>query len=82
MSIPGLGPKTLALLHKKIGVTSNKRKDPLPHILIGSEVDILGDGKLDYPDDILAKLDRRKTKLPDACSTRYRSASGAFRTNP
>lgn len=34
-----------------------QRKDRLPHILIGSEVDILGDGKLDYPDDILARLD-------------------------
>jgi len=34
-----------------------QRKDRLPHILIGSEVDILGDGKLDYPDDVLSRLD-------------------------
>ena len=34
-----------------------KRKDRLPHVLIGTEVDILADGKLDYPDKILARLD-------------------------
>jgi DNA polymerase (family X) len=34
-----------------------KRKDRTPHILIGTEVDILADGKLDYPDKILARLD-------------------------
>ena len=34
-----------------------KRKDRLPHILLGTEVDILGDGKLDYPDDVLERLD-------------------------
>ena len=34
-----------------------KRKDRPPHVLIGSEVDILADGKLDYPDKILARLD-------------------------
>jgi len=34
-----------------------KRKDRAPHILIGTEVDILADGKLDYPDKILARLD-------------------------
>lgn len=28
-----------------------------PHILIGAEVDILADGSLDYPDEILARLD-------------------------
>ncbi|HSP70583.1 MAG TPA: DNA polymerase/3'-5' exonuclease PolX [Bryobacteraceae bacterium] len=33
------------------------RKDRAPHILIGTEVDILADGKLDYPDKILARLD-------------------------
>jgi DNA polymerase (family 10) len=34
-----------------------KRKDRPPHVLIGTEVDILADGKLDYPDKILARLD-------------------------
>jgi DNA polymerase (family X) len=34
-----------------------KRKDRAPHILIGTEVDILADGKLDYPDKVLARLD-------------------------
>ncbi|MBZ5636002.1 MAG: DNA polymerase/3'-5' exonuclease PolX [Acidobacteriia bacterium] len=34
-----------------------KRKDRTPHILIGTEVDILARGKLDYPDKILARLD-------------------------
>jgi len=33
-----------------------KRKDRAPHILIGTEVDILADGKLDYPDKVLARL--------------------------
>lgn len=33
------------------------RKGRQPHILIGAEVDILGDGELDYPDDILSRLD-------------------------
>ncbi len=27
------------------------------HVLVGSEVDILADGRLDYPDDVLAELD-------------------------
>jgi DNA polymerase (family 10) len=34
-----------------------KRKDRGPHVLIGTEVDILADGKLDYPDKVLARLD-------------------------
>ncbi len=34
-----------------------KRGNRPPHILSGSEVDILADGKLDYPDSILARLD-------------------------
>jgi DNA polymerase (family 10) len=34
-----------------------RRRDRLPHILMGAEVDILASGKLDYPDDILARLD-------------------------
>ena len=34
-----------------------QRKDRLPHILLGAEVDILGDGKLDYPEEVLGRLD-------------------------
>jgi DNA polymerase (family X) len=34
-----------------------KRGDRLPHILLGAEVDILAEGRLDYPDDVLARLD-------------------------
>jgi len=34
-----------------------KRGSRKPNILSGAEVDILADGKLDYPDEILARLD-------------------------
>jgi DNA polymerase (family X) len=34
-----------------------KRGGRKPHVLMGAEVDILADGKLDYPDEILARLD-------------------------
>lgn len=34
-----------------------RRGDLAPHILIGTEVDILVNGKLDYPDDVLGRLD-------------------------
>jgi len=34
-----------------------KRGNRTPHILSGAEVDILADGKLDYPDEILSRLD-------------------------
>jgi len=34
-----------------------KRGNRKPYILSGAEVDILADGKLDYPDEILARLD-------------------------
>ncbi|MBZ5674979.1 MAG: DNA polymerase/3'-5' exonuclease PolX [Acidobacteriia bacterium] len=42
---------------EEIGQLRKKRKDRAPHILIGTEVDILADGKLDYPDKVLARLD-------------------------
>jgi DNA polymerase (family 10) len=35
----------------------SKRGRLKPHVLIGAEVDILANGKLDYPDEILARLD-------------------------
>lgn len=34
-----------------------KRGRRKPHILMGAEVDILADGRLDYPDEVLARLD-------------------------
>jgi DNA polymerase (family 10) len=34
-----------------------KRRGQKPHILVGAEVDILSDGRLDYPDRVLAKFD-------------------------
>ncbi len=49
-----------ARLEKKIDAIERlrkTRKNRAPHILMGAEVDILSDGKLDYPDDILARLD-------------------------
>jgi len=53
----GLDRARLEKKIEEIEALRRKRKDRLPHILIGSEVDILGDGKLDYPDDILSRLD-------------------------
>jgi DNA polymerase (family X) len=47
-------------LEKKIEEIENlrkRRKGRKPEILIGTEVDILHDGRLDYPDEILARLD-------------------------
>jgi DNA polymerase (family 10) len=47
-------------LEKKIeeleGVRKKMRGSKL-HILLGTEVDILADGKLDYPDEVLARID-------------------------
>jgi len=53
----GLDRERLEKKIEEIHTLRNRRRNRLPHILIGAEVDILGDGKLDYPDDILAKLD-------------------------
>ncbi len=47
-------------LNKKIEEIEQLRKrsrDRLPRILIGAEVDILANGALDYPDDVLSRLD-------------------------
>ncbi len=45
------------LLKKKEEIEKlNQRKD-LPYIIFGAEVDILPDGSLDYPDEILKKID-------------------------
>jgi len=51
----GLSPEQL---NKKIQEIKNLRaQQPEIEILIGSEVDILSDGKLDYPEEILKQLD-------------------------
>ena len=39
---------------ERLRIKRGRRK---PHILMGAEVDILPDGTLDYPDEILARLD-------------------------
>jgi DNA polymerase (family 10) len=35
----------------------NKWQGRKPHILLGAEVDVLADGRLDYPEQVLARLD-------------------------
>ncbi len=44
-------------LYKKIEEIKNLNKNSKVKILCGQEVDILSDGKLDYPDEILKELD-------------------------
>jgi DNA polymerase (family X) len=47
-------------LHKKIKELEKLRTGrgtALPHLMLGAEVDILPDGTLDYPDDVLALFD-------------------------
>lgn len=53
----GLDEDRLQKKMEEIASLRKKRKDRLPHILMGAEVDILAGGKLDYPDAILSKLD-------------------------
>ncbi|MEM4368062.1 MAG: DNA polymerase/3'-5' exonuclease PolX, partial [Candidatus Anstonellales archaeon] len=50
----GLDIKTL---YKKIEEIKNLNKTSKVRILCGQEVDILSDGRLDYPDDVLKELD-------------------------
>ncbi|MCI0663117.1 MAG: PHP domain-containing protein [Acidobacteria bacterium] len=42
---------------KELERVRKQRGERKPRILLGAEVDILADGKLDYPDDILARCD-------------------------
>jgi DNA polymerase (family 10) len=44
-------------LHAKLAELRHRRSTRGPLLLAGAEVDILPDGKLDYPDEILAQLD-------------------------
>ena len=51
----GLTPDRLRRQMKEITALNNKRKGV--RLLKGTEVDILADGSLDFPDELLAKLD-------------------------
>jgi DNA polymerase (family 10) len=42
---------------EEVEALRKKRGRRKPRILIGAEVDILSDGRLDYPDEVLARLD-------------------------
>ncbi len=42
---------------EELEAVRKKRGKRKPRILLGSEVDILPDGRLDYPDEVLARLD-------------------------
>jgi len=53
----GLARDRLEQKIEEIRSLRKSRRDKPPRILIGAEVDILADGKLDYPDEILARLD-------------------------
>jgi DNA polymerase (family 10) len=52
----GLDKRRLQQKIKELETVRHQRS-PGPKILLGTEVDILDDGKLDYPNDILAKMD-------------------------
>lgn len=53
----GLDAKRLRDKVKEIAKLREKRGNRRPRILLGTEVDILRDGKLDYSDDVLAHMD-------------------------
>ncbi len=53
----GLEPARLRRKQAELEAARRARGDRPPRILLGSEVDILPDGRLDYPDDVLAELD-------------------------
>jgi DNA polymerase (family 10) len=53
----GLALDRLEQKIEEIEQVRKSRRDQPPRILIGAEVDILADGKLDYPDEIFARLD-------------------------
>jgi DNA polymerase (family X) len=53
----GLDRDRLEKKIEEIESIRKKRGHRKPHVLIGAEVDILADGTLDYPDDILCWLD-------------------------
>jgi DNA polymerase (family 10) len=51
----GLSPQRVQMQHAEIDVVNKKLKGI--HLLKGCEVDILADGQLDYPDDVLAQFE-------------------------
>jgi DNA polymerase (family 10) len=53
----GLDLDRLEAKIEEVEKVRQKRGRRKPHILLGAEVDILADGKLDYPDEVLAQLD-------------------------
>jgi DNA polymerase (family 10) len=53
----GLELERLEQKIEEVEALRKKRGGRKPHVLMGAEVDILADGRLDYPDDILARLD-------------------------
>jgi DNA polymerase (family 10) len=53
----GLNREAMAKKIDEIGRLRKLRGNRKPRILIGAEVDILADGSLDYPEDVLAELD-------------------------
>ena len=53
----GLDLNRLARKIEAVEALRKKRGRRKPRILMGAEVDILANGKLDYPDDVLARLD-------------------------
>jgi DNA polymerase (family 10) len=53
----GLDLNRLERKIKEVEALRKKRGRRKPRILMGAEVDILADGRLDYPDEVLARLD-------------------------
>jgi DNA polymerase (family 10) len=53
----GLDIDRLELKIEEVEALRKKRGRRKPRILMGAEVDILSDGRLDYPDEVLARLD-------------------------
>ena len=53
----GLDTGRLRQKRKEIAALQARRGTTAPRILLGAEVDILPDGRLDYPDEVLASMD-------------------------
>ena len=53
----GLDTTRLRKKMKELEMLRAERSNTCPHLLFGTEVDILPDGTLDYPDDVLALFD-------------------------
>jgi DNA polymerase (family 10) len=53
----GLDPGRLERKREELEQVRRRRQGERPRILLGAEVDILADGRLDYPEEVLAQLD-------------------------